>query len=145
MPSPTDNAREARRTDDKPRAGTLQTSRKARASGKTRTSRTTGRDGRRRTRPFSRSSTIRSVWATDILFSTIRANARFFEKEEDVPTTAITMGMLSIMQAKKVLLVANGPKKKDIVEKSFFGLCQVWINSKIYSSNPICVLCNINR
>ncbi|WP_242838705.1 Gx transporter family protein [Eubacterium sp. AB3007] len=41
MPSPTDNAREARRTDDKPRAGTLQTSRKARASGKTRTSRTT--------------------------------------------------------------------------------------------------------
>ena len=53
--------------------------------------------------------------------STIKANARFFAREEDVPKTAITMGMMSIMQAKKILLVANGKAKKDIVEKAFFG------------------------
>ena len=53
--------------------------------------------------------------------STIKANARFFANEDEVPKTAITMGMLSIMQAKKILLVANGKAKKDIVQKAFFG------------------------
>ncbi len=53
--------------------------------------------------------------------STIEANARFFEKKEDVPKSAITMGMGGIMGAKKVLLIANGAKKWDIVEKAFFG------------------------
>lgn len=52
---------------------------------------------------------------------TIKANARFFANEDEVPKTAITMGMWAIMQAKKVLLIANGADKKDIVEKSFFG------------------------
>lgn len=53
--------------------------------------------------------------------STIVANARFFESIDDVPKTAITMGMGGIMSAKKVLLVANGQNKKEIVEKAFFG------------------------
>ncbi len=53
--------------------------------------------------------------------STIEANARFFESIDDVPREAITMGMKSIMSAKKVLLIANGKNKKEIVEKAFFG------------------------
>lgn len=53
--------------------------------------------------------------------STIEANARFFESEDQVPRQAITMGMMSIMQAKKILLIANGKGKKDIVEKAFYG------------------------
>ena len=53
--------------------------------------------------------------------STIVANARFFESIDDVPKTAITMGMGGIMSAKKVLLIANGQNKKDIIEKAFFG------------------------
>ena len=68
--------------------------------------------------------------------STIEANARFFEKKEDVPTTAITMGMMSIMQAKKVLLVANGPKKKEIVEKSFFGPITPEVPASILQLHP---------
>ena len=52
---------------------------------------------------------------------TIKANARFFANEDEVPKTAITMGMWAIMQAKKVLLIANGMDKKEIVEKAFFG------------------------
>ena len=40
--------------------------------------------------------------------STIEANARFFEKKEDVPTMAITMGMGDILAAKKVVLAATG-------------------------------------
>ena len=43
--------------------------------------------------------------------STIHANARFFEKKEDVPTMAITMGMGDILAAKKVVLAATGLAK----------------------------------
>ena len=43
--------------------------------------------------------------------STINANARFFEKKEDVPTMAITMGMGEILAAKKVVLAATGLAK----------------------------------
>lgn len=53
--------------------------------------------------------------------STIKANARFFENEDEVPKKAITMGMASIMNAKKILLVANGSAKKEILEKALFG------------------------
>ncbi len=53
--------------------------------------------------------------------STIKANARFFASEDDVPKYALTMGIGAIMNAKKVLLIANGAAKKDIVEKAFFG------------------------
>ena len=52
---------------------------------------------------------------------TIRANARFFASEADVPRKAITMGMWAIMQAKKILLIASGADKKDIVERSITG------------------------
>lgn len=53
--------------------------------------------------------------------STIEANARFFASVDDVPKKAITMGMGAIMQAKKVLLIANGSAKKDILMKAFYG------------------------
>ena len=68
--------------------------------------------------------------------STIKANARFFEKESDVPKTAITMGMMSIMQAKKILLVANGAAKKDILEKAFFGPIDPKVPASILQLHP---------
>ncbi len=52
---------------------------------------------------------------------TICANARFFESESEVPTSAITVGMASIMQAKRIILIANGAGKKEILEKALFG------------------------
>lgn len=52
---------------------------------------------------------------------TIKANSRFFESEDMVPKKAITMGMKSIMQAKKIVLIANGEDKKEILKKSLFG------------------------
>lgn len=53
--------------------------------------------------------------------STIEANSRFFDSVNDVPTKAITMGIGAIMRAKKVLLIANGMNKREIIEKAFFG------------------------
>ena len=52
---------------------------------------------------------------------TIRANARFFDSEADVPRYAVTMGIQTIMKAQKIVLVANGENKADILEKALFG------------------------
>lgn len=48
---------------------------------------------------------------TPLTDSTINANARFFEKREDVPTHALTMGMASIMGARRILLMMCGRNK----------------------------------
>ena len=53
--------------------------------------------------------------------STIQANARFFHSIDDVPTHAITMGIKTIMQAKRVLLVASGEDKAQALYDSFCG------------------------
>jgi len=53
--------------------------------------------------------------------STIQDNARFFEKIEDVPTLAITMGIGTVMKAKKVILLANGANKADVVAAALEG------------------------
>ena len=68
--------------------------------------------------------------------STIKANARFFENEADVPRKAVTMGMMSIMQAKKVILIANGAAKKEIVEKAFFGPITPLVPASILQLHP---------
>ncbi|MEE0838930.1 MAG: glucosamine-6-phosphate deaminase [Acutalibacteraceae bacterium] len=68
--------------------------------------------------------------------STIKANARFFESENDVPTMAITMGMMSIMQAKKVLLIANGEAKREILEKAFYGPITPLVPASILQLHP---------
>lgn len=68
--------------------------------------------------------------------STIKANARFFASEEDVPKKAITMGMMSIMQAKKILLIANGANKKEILEKSLFGPITPEVPASILQLHP---------
>lgn len=57
----------------------------------------------------------------DLTETTIQANARFFESIELVPRQAYTMGIKSIMQARKILVVVNGAGKADIVKQAFFG------------------------
>jgi len=53
--------------------------------------------------------------------ATIDANKRYFEREEDVPKTAYTMGMGSIMHSRKVLLIASGEGKAEILYKALKG------------------------
>jgi len=57
----------------------------------------------------------------DLGESTIKANSRFFKSIDEVPKKAITMGMGSIMQAKRILLIASGDDKKEILKKALFG------------------------
>ena len=68
--------------------------------------------------------------------STIEANARFFESADDVPKSALTLGMGGIMGAKKVLLIANGENKKEIMEKAFFGPITPYVPASILQLHP---------
>jgi len=52
---------------------------------------------------------------------TIEDNARFFEKEEDVPRFAITVGVGTILEAKKLLLIASGKKKAEVCAQFIEG------------------------
>ena len=80
---------------------------------------------------------------TGLTESTIKANARFFEKEEDVPTKAVTMGIASIMRARKIIILANGPAKQEIVEKLINGGITTNIPASILKVHPdVTLICD---
>lgn len=56
-------------------------------------------------------SLIAPTHLTPLTDSTITANARFFDSRADVPTHALTMGMASIMRARRILLMMCGKNK----------------------------------
>lgn len=68
--------------------------------------------------------------------STIEANSRFFASKDDVPKSAITMGMMSIMQAKRILMVANGKAKLDIIKKAMEGPVDPKVPASILQLHP---------
>ena len=67
---------------------------------------------------------------------TIDANARFFSSADEVPKYALTMGMKAIMQAKKILLVANGEGKAEILCRSLFGPVTPAVPASILQLHP---------
>ena len=79
---------------------------------------------------------VKSTHVVDLHESTIKANSRFFASEDEVPKIAITMGMVSIMQAKKILLIASGKEKRDILEKAFYGPITPEIPASILQLHP---------
>ncbi len=72
----------------------------------------------------------------DLTQSTIDANKRFFEKEEDVPRQAYTMGIGTIMSAKKILLIAAGEEKADIMAKAFAGPITPEVPASVLQLHP---------
>ncbi len=69
---------------------------------------------------------------TALTQNTIEANARFFEKIEDVPTQALTMGIATIMKSKKIILLASGKAKHAVVAEL--------LNDRITTSIPATML-----
>lgn len=68
---------------------------------------------------------------------TIEANKRFFDGNVDlVPKQAYTMGIKTIMQARKVLMVANGKGKAEIIKKAFFGPVTPEVPASILQMHP---------
>ena len=72
--------------------------------------------------------------------STIEANKRFFASEEDVPRQALTMGIMHIMQAKKILVVVSGEDKAEAVAKAFIGPVTPQVPASILQIHPDVVL-----
>ena len=68
----------------------------------------------------------------DLDEQTIQDNSRFFDSVDDVPKQAITMGIGTIMESKKIILMASGDHKKDILEKA--------LNGKVTEDVPASVL-----
>lgn len=67
---------------------------------------------------------------------TIEANKRFFEREEDVPKYAYSMGLKSIMDAKEIVLVAFGENKAQAVEDMINGPITEDVPASILQKHP---------
>ncbi|WNS75047.1 glucosamine-6-phosphate deaminase [Bacillus sp. DTU_2020_1000418_1_SI_GHA_SEK_038] len=65
---------------------------------------------------------------------TRRANARFFNSLEEVPTHAVTMGIATIMASKEIILLASGKSKANAIHQL--------INGEIHESIPASALKN---
>ena len=71
----------------------------------------------------------------DLAERTIEANQRFFASRDEVPRKAVTMGIGTIMKAKKILLIA-GPDKAEIVEKACFGKVTPEVPASVLQLHP---------
>ena len=68
--------------------------------------------------------------------STIEANRRFFESEADVPRKAISLGVGSIINAKKILLLATGADKAQAIHDSVYGDIDPQCQASILRGHP---------
>ena len=74
---------------------------------------------------------------------TIDANKRFFDSIDDVPKSAITMGIGTIMAAKKIVMVVTGADKKDILHKTFWGPVTPEVPASILQFHPdVTLICD---
>ncbi len=77
---------------------------------------------------------------TDLTESTISANARFFESEDDVPKKALTMGIGTILKAKKILLLANGRSKHEALSALLDDKITTAIPATLLKTHPNVIL-----
>lgn len=79
----------------------------------------------------------------DLQESTIEANKRFFASADDVPRQAYTMGIGTIMSAKKIVVVVSGEDKAEIVNRAFFGPVTPEVPASILQMHPdVTVVCD---
>ncbi len=71
---------------------------------------------------------------------TIQANTRFFASEKDVPRQAYTMGIQTILSARKILLAASGEDKADAVKAAFYGPVTPKVPASVLQFHPDVVL-----
>src|SRR5699024_12647709 len=61
------------------------------------------------------------IHISELDYITRKVNARFFERESDVPTQAVTMGIGTILEAEHILFMVHGEKKADILREVING------------------------
>ena len=70
--------------------------------------------------------------------NTIKDNSRFLYSIDEVPTHARTMGIETIMKAKRIYLVARGSHKKDILERAVNGDITPEVPASFLQEHPNC-------
>ena len=70
---------------------------------------------------------------------TIKDNARFFKSIDEVPRQALSMGMGTIMEVRKIILLASGEGKAVAVAKSVEGLITTDVPASILQRHPDCI------
>ena len=78
----------------------------------------------------------KTTHCVDLTESTIQANKRFFENEADVPRQAYTMGIGTIMNAKKILVVVSGEDKAEILNQVINGPITPKVPASILQLHP---------
>lgn len=79
---------------------------------------------------------VQGTNCVDLQESTIEANKRFFASIDDVPRQAYTMGIGTIMNARKILVVVSGADKAPIVKKAFFGPVTPQVPASVLQLHP---------
>ena len=75
--------------------------------------------------------------------STIKANSRFFDNINDVPRQAICMGIRSIMNSKKIVLLAFGESKQDAIKAMIEGPVTEEVPASILQDHPdVTIICD---
>jgi glucosamine-6-phosphate deaminase len=71
---------------------------------------------------------------------TIAQNAPLFDRPEDMPRRALTMGVGTILEAKRCLLLATGETKADIIAKAVEGPVTSMISATALQLHPRCTV-----
>ncbi len=84
-----------------------------------------------------------STHITNLTESTISANSRFFSGEEEVPRRALTMGIGTILKARKILLLANGKSKHDAIKALLDDVITTNIPATVLKTHPnVTLICD---
>jgi len=71
---------------------------------------------------------------------TIKDNSRFFKNEKEVPKSALTMGLATIMSSKKILILASGKNKADAVKWLVEGYVDPELPASLLQRHPEVIL-----
>jgi glucosamine-6-phosphate deaminase len=71
--------------------------------------------------------------------STVKDNARFFKDESEVPRQAVTMGIGTILEARKIVLLATGANKADAITKAVKGRVSSDVPASFLQNHPDCI------
>ncbi len=82
----------------------------------------------------------RGTHVVDLTESTIEANSRLFDSVDEVPRQAVSMGIQTIMYARRILILASGEDKAQAVRDMVYGLITPQVPASILQLHPNCTV-----
>ena len=82
----------------------------------------------------------RGTHCVDLTQSTIEANSRLFDSADEVPRQAVSMGIQTIMYARRILILASGADKAEAVRNMVYGLITPQVPASILQLHPNCTV-----